>query len=65
MLQLALTVLALQALLLLLIRPLLLWYLQISRRTRALEDIAESLRTLPAVRQYDHRSERGHWRPTG
>jgi hypothetical protein len=49
MLLLALQILAIQALLLLLLRPLILWYLGLSRMTKALESIDESLSYLPIV----------------
>ena len=51
MLTLALEILAVQILLLLLLRPLLLWYLGQSRIAKALESIDESLSYLPIVRQ--------------
>ena len=51
MLTLALEILAIQLLLLLLLRPLLLWYLKVSRIVKALESIDESLSYLPIVRQ--------------
>ncbi len=47
MLQLALTLLLTQALILLLIRPLLLWYLKINRAVKTLESIDASLKCLP------------------
>jgi hypothetical protein len=34
------------------------WYFGIDRAVRALEDIAESLRTLPSVRSYDVSTKR-------
>ena len=49
MLTLALEILALQILFLLLLRPLLLWYLGLSRIAKALESIDESLSYLPEV----------------
>lgn len=50
-LQMGLTVLAIQIPLLLLLRPLILWYFKINRAVEALESIDESLCYLPAVRQ--------------
>lgn len=50
MLQLALTLLLTQAAILLLLRPLILWYFRLSRMTRALESIDASLKCLPAVK---------------
>lgn len=50
MLTLALEIIGLQILVLLLLRPLVLWYLGISRAVKALESIDESLSYLPAVR---------------
>ena len=50
MLTLALQILAVQILLLLLLRPLVLWYLGIRRAIKALENIDESLSYLPIVR---------------
>jgi hypothetical protein len=49
MLQLALSLLAAQAILLLLLRPLILWYFKINRAVKALESIDQSLKYLPAV----------------
>lgn len=49
MFLLALEILAIQALLLLLLRPLILWYLGQTRIARALESIDESLSYLPIV----------------
>jgi len=51
MLQLALEILVIQLLILLALRPLVLWYFQLSRRTKALESIDESLSYLPAVHE--------------
>jgi hypothetical protein len=50
MLELALTLLLTQGLLLLLIRPLILWYFRVNRMVRALESIDASLKCLPAVK---------------
>lgn len=49
MLQLALAIIALQMLVLLLLRPLILWYLGLSRMTKILASIDESLSYLPGV----------------
>ena len=54
MLRLAITVLVIQFAILWALRPVVWWYFGIDRRVHALEDIAESLRTLPSVRQFDH-----------
>lgn len=58
MLTLALEILAIQLLLLLLLRPLLLWYLKVSRIVKALESIDESLSYLPAVHETRVRKNR-------
>lgn len=58
MLTLALEILAIQLLLLLLLRPLLLWYLGLSRIAKALESIDESLSYLPAVHETRVRKNR-------
>lgn len=58
MLTLALEIIALQILVLLLLRPLVLWYLGISRAVKALESIDESLSYLPAVHQTRIRKNR-------
>lgn len=50
MLRLAIGILTLQTLLLLTLRPLILWYLGISRATKLLRSIDESLKCLPAVK---------------
>lgn len=50
MLQLALTLIGTQLVLLAILRPVILWYFQLSRRTRALESIDQSLKQLPAVK---------------
>jgi hypothetical protein len=42
----------------LLVRKFWWWYFGIERMIDALEDIAESLRTLPSVREYDARARR-------
>jgi len=52
MLQLILTVLLAQMLILLAIRPLILWYFGIERMTKILESIDLSLKQLPAVQAY-------------
>jgi len=44
----------------LLVRPLWLWYFQIDRAIALLESIDESLKQLPAVRQYDDQGQRKH-----
>jgi hypothetical protein len=49
--ELALGMLLAQAVILLLIRPLILWYFKINRMVEAMESIDESLCYLPAVRQ--------------
>ena len=58
MLHLVMIVLGVQLLALIALRRAVWWYLGIDRRTKALEDIAESLRVLPAVSRYDNRSGR-------
>lgn len=58
MLQLALSILLVQVTILALLRPVILWYFQVDRRTKALESIARSLRYLPGVRAEDTRSRR-------
>lgn len=50
MLNLAIGILAGQITLLLVMRPILLWYLKINRAVKALESIDQSLKCLPAVR---------------
>ena len=55
MLNLVLTMLALEVLSLLLLRPLLMWYLKINRALRLLQSIDQSLKVLPAVREYHAR----------
>jgi len=52
MLQLVLTILGFQIVLLLALRPLILWYFKISPAVRALESIAESLEQMPAAREH-------------
>jgi hypothetical protein len=51
-LTLALPLLVIQVVLLLLLRPLLLWYLRIGHAVDALESIAESLEQMPAAKEY-------------
>ncbi len=53
MILLALSLPAVTILLLLILRPLILWYWRVNRAVAALEDIAASLRELPAVRDRD------------
>lgn len=48
----ALPLLLIQAVLLLLLRPLLLWYFRIGQAVDALESIAESLEQMPAAKEY-------------
>lgn len=50
MLQLAAQLIALQIVILLLIRPLLLWYFRINDLAKLLQSIDRSLKCLPAVR---------------
>lgn len=50
MLQLALTLLLTQAVILLLLRPLILWYLKLNRLVKAAESIDASLKCLPTVK---------------
>lgn len=52
MLELWLGILAGQIVLLLVLRPMILWYFKFSRMTKALESIDESLKQLPAVQAY-------------
>ena len=52
MLQLALGILVGQIVLLLLLRPLVLWYFKLNRITKTLDSIDLSLSLLPAVREY-------------
>jgi len=56
MLQLLLQIIAVQILILLALRPLLLWYLKIGRAVTALELIAESLEQMPAAKEYRARN---------
>ena len=58
MLQLALQLIGLQILLLLLLRPLLLWYLKINQALSLLRSIDSSLKCLPAVRTEAQRIRR-------
>lgn len=50
MLQLALTLLLTQAVILLLLRPLILWYLKLNQAVKLLASIDASLKCLPAVK---------------
>lgn len=50
MLQLALTLILTQALILLLLRPVICWYLKLNRMAKSLESIDRSLKCLPAVK---------------
>jgi hypothetical protein len=52
MLQLVLSILLAQMLILLAIRPLILWYFQLGRMAKTLESIDLSLKQLPAVQAY-------------
>lgn len=54
MARLLISIVVVQLVILWALRPLVWWYFGIARGVRALEDIAESLRTLPTVRQFDH-----------
>lgn len=56
MLQLAAQLIALQIVILLLIRPLLLWYFRINDLAKLLQSIDRSLKCLPAVRTEAQRS---------
>ena len=58
MVELALVVLAGQIVLLLLLRPLVLWYFKLSRIAKTLDSIDLSLSLLPAVRE--HRTRMNH-----
>jgi hypothetical protein len=58
-LALALPLLVIQVVLLLLLRPILLWYLRIGRAVEALESIAESLEQMPAAKEYRTRLRQG------
>jgi len=58
MLQLALQLIGLQILFLLVMRPLLLWYLKINQALEALRSIDSSLKCLPAVRTEAQRIRR-------
>jgi hypothetical protein len=55
MLQLALQMIALQAVILLLIRPILLWYFKVNQALRILRSIDASLKCLPAVKERNQR----------
>ena len=50
MLQIAMTLAVTQVILLLLLRPILLWYLKVNQAIRLLQSIDSSLKLLPAVR---------------
>jgi len=50
MLQLTLILLVTQGAILLLLRPVILWYLRFNRMVKALESIDQSLKCLPAVK---------------
>jgi len=56
MMQLAITLLTVELLLLLALRPLLLWYLKINQGLGLLRSIDASLKCLPAVRTQRHLS---------
>lgn len=58
MLQLAMTMLATQAIILLLLRPVILWYLRINHLRAILLSIDASLKCLPAVRDQRTRPRR-------
>lgn len=51
MLQLAMSLVCLQVIVLLLIRPLILWYFRVTEVTRLLASIDASLKCLPAVKE--------------
>ena len=53
MTHLLISLVALQIGIMLAVRPLVWWYFGINRAVRALEDIAVSMRAMPAVRDYD------------
>lgn len=53
MIHLLISLIALQIGIMLAVRPFVWWYFGINRAVRAIEDIAVSIRTLPAVRDYD------------
>ena len=56
MLQLVLMILAAQAVILLALRPVILWYLGINRALKALESIAQSLGQMPAAKEARQRA---------
>jgi hypothetical protein len=58
MTRLLISIVAVQVLILWALRPVVWWYFGIDRGVHALEDIAESLRTLPTVRRHDYASGR-------
>jgi|HubBroStandDraft_2_1064218.scaffolds.fasta_scaffold167392_2 hypothetical protein len=58
MLELAVILIAAELVLLLILRPVIWWYLGLSRAIRALESIASSLECLPCVRVRDERNRR-------
>ena len=51
MLQLTLTLIVVQVAILILLRPLILWYLKLNQIAKLLASIDESLKFLPAVRE--------------
>jgi hypothetical protein len=51
MMQLVMTMLAVQGVVLLILRPIVWWYFGIGRAIRALESVDSSLKCLPAVRE--------------
>lgn len=53
MIHLLISLVALQIVIMLAVRPLVWWYFGINRAVRALENIDVSLRSLPSVRDYD------------
>ena len=55
MLQLALQLMLLQVIVLLLLRPILLWYLKVNQGLKLLRSIDQSLKCLPAVQQQNQR----------
>jgi len=58
MLKLLVSLLLLELAILAVLRPVILWYFQVDRRTKAMESIARSLRFLPGVRAEDTRIKR-------
>lgn len=55
MLALLIPILLIQVVLLLVLRPILLWYFRIGQAVDALESIAESLEQMPAAKEYRQR----------